>query len=382
MANCWTKRQRGNRPNRLIFPDPQSLHYHGSRLERHPQTLDAHRPRFHRPVPSPQSYRFVMSKSRDFMGPYRLARLIRGGSTAEVWEAIEENTGNRFALKILRESLKSNKAEITLLKHEYNVAKDLASPRIIKVIEYRDDVGRPMLVLELFSELNMKQALRRGPESLAFMLDKIVEQAAEGLYYMHTKNYIHLDLKPDNFLVSREGVVKLIDFTISEKKKTGLSKLFHSARVAKGTRSYMAPEQIRRKVCDERTDIYSFGCVLYELCTGKPPFTGDTPNDLLNKHLTASIPSPIVHNDNVTREFADLVKSMMAKKPEARPSSMWEFLKVLRGIQIFNKRPRRPKISVFDNMPGIKGADDMLMKGRGLEDDDEDDEDKQATEGR
>jgi len=312
-----------------------------------------------------------MSKSRDFLGPYRLARLIRGGSTAEVWEAIEENTQDRFALKVLRESLKSDKSEIALLKHEYNVAKDLSSPRIIKVFEYREESGRPLLVLELFSELNMKQALRRGPESLAFMLGKIVEQAAEGLYFMHTKSWIHMDVKPDNFLVSREGVVKLIDFTISQKKKTGLSKLFHSAKVAKGTRSYMAPEQIRRKVCDERTDIYAFGCVLYELCTGKPPFTGDTPNDLLNKHLTASIPSPIVHNSNVTREFADLVKSMMAKKPDARPPSMWEFLKLFRGIEIFNKRPKRPKVSVFDDMPGIKGAEDMLMKNRGLESDDE-----------
>ncbi len=257
-----------------------------------------------------------MTKSRDFLGPYRLARLIRVGSTAEVWEAIEENSQDRFALKVLKASIQDDKTEIALLKHEYNVAKDLSSPRVVKVLEYREESGRPFLVLELFSELNMKQALRRGPDSLAFMLDKIVEQAAEGLYYMHTKNWIHLDIKPDNFLVSREGDVKLIDFTIAEKKKTGLGKMFHSAKVAKGTRSYMAPEQIRRKVCDERTDIYAFGCVLYELCTGKPPYTGDTPNDLLSKHLTASIPSPIVHNDNVTREFADIVRAMMAKKPD------------------------------------------------------------------
>ena len=303
-----------------------------------------------------------MSKSRDFLGPYRLARLIRAGTTSEVWEAIEENSEKRFALKVLRENIKTDKAEIALLKHEYNIAKDLVSPRIIRVLEYRED-GRPYLVMELFSELNMKQALRRGPESLAFMLNKIVEQAAEGLYYMHTKHWIHLDIKPDNFLVSREGVVKLIDFTISEKKKTGFSKLLHRPKVAQGTRSYMAPEQIRKKVCDERTDIYSFGCVLYELCTGKPPYTGDTPNDLLNKHLSASIPSPIVHNDNVSREFANLVKSMMAKKPDSRPGSMWEFLKDFRGIEIFKKLPRVPEISVFDSMPGVRGAEDMVRRG-------------------
>lgn len=304
-----------------------------------------------------------MTKTRDFLGPYRLARLIRVGSTAEVWEAIEEHDQKRYALKVLKQSVSSDKTEVALLKHEYNVAKDLNSPRVIKVQDYREEGGRPFLVMELFSELNMKQALRRGPDSLAFMLDRIVEQSAEGLYYMHTKNWIHLDVKPDNFLVSRDGTVKLIDFTIAEKKKTGIAKLFGGQKHAKGTRSYMAPEQIRKKVCDERTDVYAFGCVLYELCTGKPPYTGDTPNDLLSKHLNASIPSPIVHNDNVTREFADLVKSMMAKKPDARPESMWEFLKVFRGTEIFKKRPRKPEVSVFDDMPGIKGADDMFRKG-------------------
>ena len=227
-----------------------------------------------------------MTKSRDFLGPYRLARLIRQGSTCDVWEAVEESSQERFALKVLNNRFREDKAEIASLKFEYTVAKDLISPRIIRVLEYRVDSGTPFLVMELFSELNMKQALRRGPESLAFMLDKIVEQAAEGVYYLHTKGWIHRDIKPDNFLVSREGETKLIDFTIAEKKKTGLGKLFHrSGSTVQGTRSYMAPEQIQGKVCDERTDVYSFGCVLFEAVTGKPPYTGQTPNDLLTKHL-------------------------------------------------------------------------------------------------
>jgi serine/threonine protein kinase len=304
-----------------------------------------------------------MTKSRDFLGPYRLTRLIRLGSTAEVWEAVKDGTTERFALKVLRESLSKNKAEVSLLKHEYHVAKDLNSPRIVKIHEYTEVGGRPMLVMELFSELNMKQALRRGPESLAFMLDKIIKEAIEGLYFMHTEKWIHLDVKPDNYLVGRDGTTKLIDFTIAQKKKSGIGRLFHSAKVAKGTRSYMAPEQIRRKVCDERTDVYAFGCVLYELVTGKPPYTGDTPNDLLNRHLNASIPSPIVHNDNVTKDFADLTRRMMAKKPESRPDSMLEVLQAFRKIQVFTRRPTPPEISVFDDMPGIKGADDMLRKG-------------------
>lgn len=304
-----------------------------------------------------------MTKTRDFYGPYRLTRLIRSGSTAEVWEAIEEHEQQRYALKILKSQMASDKAEVALLKHEFNVGKDLQnSPRIIKILDHRVANDRPFLVLELFSELNIKQALRRGPESLAFMLHKIIEQAGEGLYYMHTRGWIHLDVKPDNFLVSRDGETKLIDFTITEKKKTGLSKIFHRKTLAKGTRSYMAPEQIRRKVCDERTDIYSFGCVLFEMATGKPPFTGDTPNDLLNKHLSASIPSAIAYNNNVTKEFGDLIKRMMAKAPAGRPQSMWDTLKEIRSVQLWNKVPRKPEISVFDNLPGIRGADDMIMK--------------------
>jgi len=304
-----------------------------------------------------------MTKSRDFLGPYRLARLIRQGSTCDVWEAVDEQTQDRYALKVLNNRFREDKAEIASLKFEYTVAKDLVSPRIIRVISYRVESGTPFLVMELFSELNMKQALRRGPESLAFMLDKIVEQAAEGLYYLHTKGWIHRDIKPDNFLVSRDGETKLIDFTIAEKKKTGLGKLFHrSGTTVQGTRSYMAPEQIQGGLCDERTDVYSFGCVLFEAVTGKPPYTGQTPNDLLSKHLTASIPSPVVYNDNVTPEFAALVRRMMAKKPAQRPASMWEFLKEYRTTQVFKKRPKPPEVSVFDNMPGIKSAEDMFKK--------------------
>ncbi len=304
-----------------------------------------------------------MTKTRDYYGPYRLTRLIRGGSTAEVWEAIDENDQVRYALKILRGAVAKDKTEVALLKHEYTVGKDLQnSPRIIKLLDYLVHNERPYLVMQLFSELNIKQALRQGPDSLAFMLHKIVEQAAEGLYYMHTRGWIHLDVKPDNFLVSRDGETKLIDFTITEKKKTGLSKMFHRVSLAKGTRSYMAPEQIRRKVCDERTDIYSFGCVCFEMATGKPPFTGDTPNDLLNRHLTASIPSAIAHNKNISKDFADLIKRMMAKSPSGRPQSMWEFLKDVRAIELFNKRPRKPDVSVFDTETGIRGADDMLRK--------------------
>lgn len=293
-----------------------------------------------------------MTKVRDFLGPYRLARLIRMGTSCQVWEAIETETGDRYALKVLRPDFRQDKAEMAFLKNEFEIARTLNHPNVIKMHDLVLTGTAPFLVLELFSELNMKQALRRGPESIAYMLDKVIAQSIEGLYYMHSQGYVHCDIKPDNFLVSRDGDVKVIDFTISQKIKKGLAKIFGGkTRKIQGTRSYMSPEQIRGKVLGPRSDVYSLGCVLFEIVTGKLPYTGESPNDLLNKHISAPIPSPLVANENVTNEFAAIIKSTMAKNPEDRPESMWELLKTIRATRLFKKQPRIPEKSIFDDVP-------------------------------
>jgi serine/threonine protein kinase len=293
-----------------------------------------------------------MTKVRDFLGPYRLARLIRMGSTCQVWEAIETSTNDRYALKVLRPDFRENRMEVSFLKNEFEIAKTFNHPNVIKMYDLVLAGHAPFLVLELFSELNLKQALRRGPDAIGYMLETILEQATEGLYHMHSKGYVHCDIKPDNFLVSREGETKVIDFTISRKIKKGIGKLLsRRSRSIQGTRSYMSPEQIRGLTLDGRSDIYSFGCVLFEAVTGKLPYTGENPNDLLQKHISAPIPSPLVVNENVTSEFADLIRSMMAKKPDDRPETMWELLKTLRAIRLFKKQPRIPENSIFDDFP-------------------------------
>jgi serine/threonine protein kinase len=284
------------------------------------------------------------------------------GSTCQVWESIHTETGERFALKVLRPDQKGNKTEIGFLKHEFNVAGDFQHKNLIKVYEFVQDIDTPYLVLELFSELNMKQSLRQGPGSIAYMLNTILEQCAESLYYLHSKNWVHCDIKPDNLLVSSEGQVKLIDFTITQKMATGFSKMFKfKSRNIQGTRSYMSPEQIRGQSIDGRSDIYSLGCVFYELATGKPPYTGESPNDLLNKHVNASIPSPATVDSNISSEYCGLIRDMMAKKKENRPDSMYDVLKLVRQVKIHRKPPRKPDRSVFDEFPmggRVEGPDE------------------------
>jgi eukaryotic-like serine/threonine-protein kinase len=245
-------------------------------------------------------------------------------------------------LKVLRPDLRKDKAEIAALKNEYECGKSLKHKNIIKIYDFAIESGAAFVVMEHFEHPNLKLWLRE-PQKIAHLSLKIIEQGAEGLFSMHEQGWIHRDVKPDNFLVSTQGAVKLIDFAISVKQRSSLAAMFSfGGRRIMGTRSYMSPEQIRGKNLDPRADMYSYGCVLFELMTAKCPFTGSTADELLSKHLTAPIPSMQVHNDNVTPEFAELVRKMMAKRPEDRPASMWEFLKVFRGMRVFKILPKPP----------------------------------------
>jgi len=282
-----------------------------------------------------------VTKARDFIGPYRLTRLIRVGNSCAVWEAVRDTEDQRFALKVLRQDLREDRQEMSFLKHEFDVAHELKHPNVIRIYEYNTEGNTPYLVLELYSEQNMKQALRLGPDAWSFYVQKIIEQSAEALYHVHSKGWVHCDIKPDNLLVSNQGDTKLIDFTIAERIGKSQIGLFKKGTI-RGTRSYMSPEQIRGRRLDPRTDVYSFGCVVFELLGGRAPFTGTSPTDLLQKHLTAGIPNVQVVNANVSNEAADLIKRMMAKEPKGRPPDMWEFLKEFRSIRVFKKAPRRP----------------------------------------
>jgi serine/threonine-protein kinase len=172
-------------------------------------------------------------------------------------------------------------------------------------------------------------------------MPKIVKEAAEGLAYFNQQGWIHRDIKPDNFLIIQQGDVKLIDFALAQRKKGMLGRLFGRNKV-QGTRSYMSPEQIRGEPLDERADIYSFGCTVFHLLAGRPPFTGGNSNELLNKHLRAAIPALEAMDRNITTEFGALIRSTMCKDPKGRPDSMAKLCGELNGTTMFRKTPEPP----------------------------------------
>jgi eukaryotic-like serine/threonine-protein kinase len=307
-----------------------------------------------------------VTRARDFLGPYRLVRLIRVGNTCQVWEAAKTDEATHYALKVLREDLRKNRSELAALRNEWDVGGKLKHANIIKLHEYNREASTPYLVLELFEYPNLKLLLRQGHQSLAYLVPKIIEQAAEALFYMHGEGWVHCDVKPDNFLVNEDGVVKLIDFAISRRIKRGLSALFSfGGGKVQGTRSYMSPEQIRGKSLDERSDVYSFGCVVVELLTGKPPFTGSTADELLSRHLTAPVPSLMAANDNVTPELANLVRRAMAKRRDDRHRSMYDFLMEFRALRVFKINPKPPASKIIHSGEVTASVEDLFKNPSG-----------------
>jgi eukaryotic-like serine/threonine-protein kinase len=275
-----------------------------------------------------------------YLGPYRLLNVVHTGHASQIWQAFDDANHRMVGVKALLTSSEAARDEIQFLRQEYTVGRDIHHPRIIEMYAFDWDRGQPYLGMEWFSAPNMKQRMQLGLDKIAPLIPKIIEHAAEALAFFNSKGWVHRDIKPDNFLVTDDGEVKLIDFALAKRRRRGLAKwLTPRTKIQQGTKSYMSPEQIRGLPLDERSDLYSFACTLHELVAGKPPFTGTSVNDLLTKHLKSSPPSLEGANPNVTSAFAQLLRRSMAKNTGARPESVDDFLREFRTIRVFKSTP-------------------------------------------
>ena len=286
----------------------------------------------------------MASTTLEYIGPYRLLNVVNTGQTSRIWQAYDDRTRQFIGIKVLLEKYRRDREQVNSLKWEHVVAGNLESENIIRIHEYKASRGMPYLAMEWFSAPNLKQLIRLGPDPVAYRIPAIVDQTILAMCYLSERGWVHRDVKPDNFLVNDDGLVKLIDFALAVRVRRGLAKLFPGKTKVQGTKSYMSPEQILGKPLDERSDLYSLGCTIFELVGGKPPFTGISANDLLMKHLRSSPPSLEVVNRNVNPEFAQLIRSTMAKRPKSRPESFRDFLAKYRMVRIYKRTPKPPEV--------------------------------------
>jgi len=278
---------------------------------------------------------------------YRLVYLLRKGQTCEVWEVYREGEEqNRMAMKLLPRGSRFTREQIGFLKQEFQIARHLEHPNIIRVFDFAQVPEGAYVLMELFRAPNLKQRIQDPSQDFLYYAEEIIRGAALSLAYLHDQGWVHRDVKPDNFLVGDNGETKLIDFNLAIRRQGFLNRLLPGRNKIQGTMSYMSPEQIRGQPVDARADIYSFGCVLHEIFSGKPPFTGASAQELLTKHLRTPPPSLEAHNKSVQPAFAKLVQQMLAKDPAKRPESVREFQDRLLQTQVFRERPKRPEPQV------------------------------------
>ncbi len=281
-----------------------------------------------------------MSGTPGYLGPYHLLNVVHTGHASQIWQAYDDANKRVVGVKTLRNTADDAREQLRLLQREYAVGRSIKHPRIIEMYAFDWHHGQPYVAMEWFSAPNMKQRLLQGWETLVPIIPKIIENSLEALSQFHHSGWVHRDIKPDNFLVTDDGDVKLIDFALARRRRRGLAKwLTPRSKIQQGTKSYMSPEQIRGLPLDDRADLYSFACTIHELIAGKPPFTGVNVNDLLTKHLRTSPPSLEALRPGVTPAFAQLLRRAMAKDRNARPKTVDDFLREFRMMRVFRSMP-------------------------------------------
>jgi Tol biopolymer transport system component len=225
------------------------------------------------------------------LGPYEITGAIGAGGMGEVYQAHDTNLGRQVAVKVLPEAFQHDPSRMSRFQREAKMLAALNHANIATIYGLEQSGGTSYLVMELVSGETLADRVKDGPVPVEEAL-KIAVQIAEALEAAHEKSIIHRDLKPANVKVTPEGKVKVLDFGLAKafagdagiddpSNSPTLSAAATMQGTILGTAAYMSPEQARGKACDKRTDIWAFGCVLYELLTGKQAFHGETTTEIL-----------------------------------------------------------------------------------------------------
>jgi serine/threonine protein kinase/class 3 adenylate cyclase len=299
--------------------------------------------------PSPSGHTTALPLVGQVISHYEVIKLLGRGGMGAVYEARDKRLGRHVALKFFANDQPHTSALLDRFLQEARAASCLSHPNISIVHDVGEHEGRPFIVMELLEGQNLKHRLQTRPLTTEEVLELGI-QTAQGLEYAHSQGIIHRDIKPANLFVTSRGQLKILDFglakfivaprtvaevmsfaaTVSGPTEVGLGLTAPGEFV--GTVAYMSPEQARGMPLDLRTDLFSFGVVLYEMATGTRPFGGDTSAVIFEAILNRVPESPVRRNPQLPAEFEPIVNRALAKDREERYHTAGEIAADLRRI--------------------------------------------------
>ncbi len=271
----------------------------------------------------------VPEDARQVGGRYVIGELLGRGGMAEVRRATDVRLGRTVAVKELRTDLATDPTFQARFRREAQAAAGLNHPNIVSVYDTGEEMApdgshvQPYIVMEYVQGRTLRDVLDDGRKLLPERALEITAGVLAALDYSHRAGIIHRDIKPANVMLTPTGDVKVMDFGIARAIADGTSTMTQTSAVV-GTAQYLSPEQARGETVDSRSDVYSTGCLLYELLTGRPPFVGDSPFSVAYQHVREVAEPPGAHNEELPAELDAITMKALSKKVEDRYQSAAE----------------------------------------------------------